>query len=224
MTKTRILLADDHTLLLGAFQRLLEPEFSVVGAVTDGRALLESAPKLKPDLIIVDIGMPRLSGLEAARQIKQSMPKVKLVFLTMNPDPEIAAEAFRLGASAYLVKTSAASELLQALREVLRGGSYISPAIAKGVLGSIFHQPKPKKSPHELTTRQRQVVQLLAEGRSMKEVALVLNLTPRTVAFHKYRTMEQLNLKTFAELVQFAVHEGIVTCRAPGGGNHHHRH
>ncbi len=224
MTKTRILLADDHTLLLGAFQRLLEPEFSVVGTVTDGRTLLESAPKLKPDLIIVDIAMPRLSGLEAARQIKQSMPKVKLVFLTMNPDPEIAAEAFRLGASAYLVKTSAASELLHALREVLRGGSYVSPAIAKGVLGSIFHQPKPKKSPHELTTRQRQVVQLLAEGRSMKEVALVLDLTPRTVAFHKYRTMEQLNLKTFAELVQFAVHEGIVTCRVPGDGDHHQRH
>ena len=215
MTKTRILLADDHALLLGAFQRLLEPEYAVVGAVTDGRALVESALELKPDLIIVDIAMPRLNGLEAARQIKQTLPRVKLVFLTMNHDPEIAAEAFRVGASAFLVKTSAASELLHAIREVLRGGSFVSPSISKGVLGNIFHQPKPKKSSHELTTRQRQVVQLLAEGRSMKEVALVLDLTPRTVAFHKYRTMEQLNLKTFAELVQFAVHEGIVTCQAP---------
>jgi DNA-binding NarL/FixJ family response regulator len=221
MTKTRILLADDHALLLGAFQRLLEPEYTVVGTVTDGRALVESALELKPDLIIVDIAMPRLSGLEAARQIKQSMPKVKLVFLTMNHDPEIAAEAFRVGASAFLVKTSAASELLHAIREVLRGGSYASPTISKGVLGNIFHQPKPKKPSHELTTRQREVVQLLAEGRSMKEVALVLNLTPRTVAFHKYRTMEQLNLKTFAELVQFAVHEGIVTCHTPDSGHHH---
>ena len=223
MTKTRILLADDHLLLLGAFQRLLEPEYAVVGAVTDGKALLESAMELKPDLIIVDVAMPRLSGLEAAHLIKQSMPKVKLMFLTMNHDPEIAAEAFRVGASAYLVKTSAASELLHAIREVLRGGSYVSPSVSKGVLGNIFHQPKPKKPAHELTTRQRQVVQLLAEGRSMKEVALVLNLTPRTVAFHKYRTMEQLNLKTFAELVQFAVHEGIVTCHAPVLEHHSHR-
>ena len=223
MTKTRILLADDHTLLLNAFQRLLEPEYTVVGTVTDGRALVESALELKPDLIIVDIAMPRLSGLEAARQIKQTMPKAKLVFLTMNHDPEIAAEAFRVGASAFLVKTSAASELLHAIREVLRGGSYVSPSVSKGVLGNIFHQPKPKKSSHELTTRQREVVQLLAEGRSMKEVALVLNLTPRTVAFHKYRTMEQLNLKTFAELVQFAVHEGIVTCHTPVLDHRHHR-
>ena len=222
MTKTRILLADDHLLLLGAFQRLLEPEYAVVGAVTDGKALLESAMELKPDLIIVDVAMPRLSGLEAAHLIKQSMPKVKLMFLTMNHDPEIAAEAFRVGASAYLVKTSAASELLHAIREVLRGGSYVSPSVSKGVLGNIFHQPKPRKPAHELTTRQRQVVQLLAEGRSMKEVALVLNLTPRTVAFHKYRTMEQLNLKTFAELVQFAVHEGIVTCHMPAVEHHSH--
>ncbi len=223
MTKTRILLADDHTLLLGAFQRLLEPEYTVVGAVTDGRALVDAALEVHPDLVIVDIAMPRLSGLEAGRLIKESLPKVKLVFLTMNHDPEIAAEAFRVGASAFLVKTSAASELLHAIREVLRGGSYVSPSISKGVLGNIFHQPKPKKSSRELTTRQREVVQLLAEGRSMKEVALVLNLTPRTVAFHKYRTMEQLNLRTFAELVQFAVHEGIVSCEpATPERRHHH--
>ena len=215
MTRTRILLADDHTLLLGAFQRLLEPDYEVVGAVTDGRALVRSALELKPDLIIVDIAMPKLSGLEAARQIKERMPKIKLVFLTMNPDAEVAAEAFRIGASAYLVKTSAASELQHAIRDVLRGGSYVSPSISKGILGSVRRQAKPKKDPHELTQRQREVVQLLGEGRSMKETALILNLTPRTVAFHKYRTMEQLHLKTFAELVQFAVQQGIVSCAQP---------
>lgn len=215
MTRTRILLADDHTLLLGAFQRLLEPDYEVVGAVGDGRALVKSALDLKPDLIIVDIAMPRLSGLEAARQIKERMPKIKLVFLTMNQDTELAAEAFRIGASAYLVKTSAASELQDAIRQVLRGGSYVSPAISKGMIGSVRRQPKPKKDPRELTQRQREVVQLLGEGRSMKETALILNLTPRTVAFHKYRTMEQLHLKTFAELVQFAVQQGIVSCAQP---------
>lgn len=210
----RILLADDHALLLGAFQRLLEPEYTVVGTVADGQALVESALELKPDLIVVDVWMPKLSGLEAARQIKQAMPTVKLVFLTTNHDPEIAAEAFREG-SAYLAKTSAASELLHAIREVLRGGVYVSPTIRKGVLRNIFHRPKPKKPSHQLTTRQREVVQLLAEGRSMREAALVLNLTPRTVAFHKYRAMEQLKLKTFPELVQFAVHEGIITYHTP---------
>ena len=212
MTRTRILLADDHTLLLGAFQRLLEPDYEVVGTVTDGVALLTAAMELKPDLIIIDIAMPRLSGLEAARQIKKSMPRVKLVFLTMNPDTELAAEAFRLGASAYLVKTSAASELQHAIREVLRGGSYVTPIISRGMLLPIRRQPKPKKDPRELTQRQREVIQLLGEGRSMRETALILNLTPRTVAFHKYRAMEQLHLRSFAELVQFAVKQGIVSC------------
>ncbi len=210
MTKPRILLADDHTLLLGAFQRLLEPEYEVVGAVTDGRALVDAAAALKPNVIIVDISMPHLNGIAAAAKIKQSTPKTKLVFVTMNHDSEMAAEAFRTGASAYLVKTSAASELLHAIREVLRGGTYVTPSVAKGVVGSIMRQPKRKKAPKELTERQRQVVQLLAEGRSMKEVALVLNLTPRTVAFHKYRTMEHLHLKSFAELVHFAVQQRII--------------
>jgi len=210
MTKPRILLADDHALLLGAFQRLLESEYDVVGAVTDGRAVADAAAALRPDIIILDIGMPRMSGLEAAKLIRASLPKVKLVFLTMNPDSEMAAEAFRQGASGYLVKTSAASELLHALREVLRGRLYATPTVTKGIVGSIFRQPARRKPVGELTTRQREVVQLLAEGRSMKEAALVLNLTPRTIAFHKYQIMEQLHLKSFAELVQFAVHQNIV--------------
>jgi DNA-binding NarL/FixJ family response regulator len=219
MTKTRILLADDHALLLGAFQRLLEPEYEVVGTVTDGRALLSAAADLKPDVVIVDVAMPHMSGLAAAAQIKQEHPKTKLVFVTMNHDSEVAVEAFRIGASAYLVKTSAASELLHAIREVLRGGTYVTPSITKGMVGSILRQPQRKKPAAELTARQREVVQLLAEGRSMKEVALILDLTPRTVAFHKYRTMEHLHIKSFAELVQFAVqHRIIPPTRDPRSG------
>ena len=214
MTKPRILLADDHALLLGAFQRLLESEYDIVGAVTDGRAVVDAAAALRPDVIILDVGMPRMSGLEAAKLIRASLPNVKLVFLTMNPDSEVAAEAFRLGASGYLVKTSAVSELLHALREVLRGGLYATPTVTKGIVGSIFRQPRRKKPVGALTSRQREVVQLLAEGRSMKEAALVLNLTPRTIAFHKYHIMERLHLKSFAELVQFAVHQNIVHRRA----------
>lgn len=213
MTRTRILLADDHTLLLEAFKRLLEPEYDVVGTVSDGQALLASAQELKPDLIIIDIGMPQISGIEAARRIRESFPKAKLIFLTMNQDSEVAAEAFRIGGSGFLVKTSAASELLHAIREILRGGSYVTPGILKSTVSSVRRQPRPKKDFHELTKRQREVVKLLGEGRSMKEAALILNLTSRTIAFHKYRTMEQLHLKSTAELVQYAVEHGIVSPR-----------
>ncbi len=213
MTRTRILLADDHTLLLEAFKRLLEPEYDVVGTVSDGQALLTSAQELKPDLIIIDIGMPQISGIEAARRIRESFPKAKLIFLTMNHDSEVAAEAFRIGGSGFLVKTSAASELLHAIREILRGGSYVTPGILKRTVSSVRRQPRPKKDFHELTKRQREVVKLLGEGRSMKEAALILNLTSRTIAFHKYRTMEQLHLKSTAELVQYAVEHGIVSPR-----------
>lgn len=213
MTRTRILLADDHTLLLEAFKRLLEPEYDVVGTVSDGQALLTSAQELKPDLIIIDIGMPQISGIEAARRIRESFPKAKLIFLTMNHDSEVAAEAFRIGGSGFLVKTSAASELLHAIREILRGGSYVTPGILKRTVSSVRRQPRPKKDFHELTKRQREVVKLLGEGRSMREAALILNLTSRTIAFHKYRTMEQLHLKSTAELVQYAVEHGIVSPR-----------
>ncbi len=213
MTRTRILLADDHTLLVEAFKNLLEPEYEVVGTVSDGQALVTSAQELKPDLIIIDIGMPQISGIEAARRIRESNPKVKLIFLTMSQDSEVAAEAFRNGGSGFLVKTSAASELLHAIREILRGGSYVTPGILESTVTSVRRQPRPKKDFHELTKRQREVVKLLGEGRSMKEAALILNLTPRTIAFHKYRTMEQLHLKSSAELVQYAVEHGIVSPR-----------
>jgi len=208
MTPPRVLLADDHAMLLGAFEKLLTPDCTIVGQVSDGRALIDAAQRLKPDLIVLDITMPGLNGLEAGRLVKQTMRSVKLVFLTMNEDPDLAAEAFRAGASAYLLKRSAASELLIAIREVMRGRSYITPLIAGGLVGTLLSGDE-RKTP-DLTSRQREVLQLLAEGRSMKEIAVLLKVTPRTVAFHKYRMMEQLKVKSTAELVQYAVRHHIV--------------
>ena len=209
MRRPRVLLADDHALLLGAFETLLSGECDIVGQVADGRALVAAVEALNPDIVVLDISMPILNGLEAARQIKHKAPDVKLIFLTMNEDADLAAEAFRAGASAYLLKRSAASELLTAIREVTQGRSYVTPLITEGLMGSLLHGDDRTPS-HELTPRQREVLQLLAEGRSMKEVASVLNLTPRTVAFHKYRMMEQLKVKSTAELVQYAVRHHIV--------------
>jgi DNA-binding NarL/FixJ family response regulator len=209
MPGPRVLLADDHALLLGAFEKLLTPECEVVGTVTDGRALITAAQQLKPDVIVLDIAMPLLNGLDAGRQIKQMFPRVKLVFLTMNEDADLAAEAFRAGASAYLLKRSAASELLAAIREVMKGRSYVTPLVTEGLVGSFMHTAA-RKPAHELTPRQREVLQLIAEGHSMKQVAALLNVTPRTVAFHKYRMMEQLNIKSSAELIQFAIRNQIV--------------
>jgi DNA-binding NarL/FixJ family response regulator len=207
MTRPRILMADDHLMLLEAFKALLEPEFEVVGTVTDGRTLLEEFSRLHPDVVLVDVAMPLLNGLDAGRQLKAQRRSVKLIYLTMNPDPDVASEALRLGASGYLLKSSAAQELKQAIHEALRGLSYITPLITREVVGSLIER---RTSRPALTTRQREVLQLLAEGRSMKEVAAILDVTPRTVAFHKYRMMEQLRRKTTAALVQFAVREGIV--------------
>jgi len=209
MSRPRVLLADDHALLLGAFEKLLAGEFDVVGQVSDGRALVAEVDKLRPDVIVLDISMPLLNGLEAGRQIKQKLRDVKLIFLTMNEDADLAAEAFRSGASGYVLKRSAASELSTAIREVMQGRSYVTPLITEGLVGSLRHSEE-RKPAHELTARQREVLQLLAEGRSMKEVASVLNVTPRTVAFHKYRMMEQLKVKSTAELVQYAVKQHIV--------------
>lgn len=197
-------------MVLDAFQKLLEPRCEVVGKVTDGRALLEAAPKLKPDVIVVDIGMPLLNGLEATRRLKQSMPAVKLIVLTMNEDPDIAAEAVAAGASGYLLKKSAASELFKAIQEVLKGKTCFTPQIAQGLEDGFIKDPWGKKRDKKLTPRQREVLQLLAEGRSMKEIGDILHLTPRTVAFHKYRIMEVLGVKTTADLIQFAVKSHLV--------------
>jgi DNA-binding NarL/FixJ family response regulator len=207
MARPRILMADDHVMLLDAFRALLEPEYEVVGTVTDGRMLLEEFARLNPDVVLLDVAMPLLNGLDAGRQLKAQRKSVKLIYLTMNPDPDLAGEALRLGASGYVLKSSAAQELKQAIQEALRGRSYITPLITRDVVGSLIEKRVGRR---ELTLRQREVLQLLAEGRSMKEAAAILDLTPRTIAFHKYRMMEQLGLKTSAELVQFAVKQGIV--------------
>ena len=208
MSATRVLLADDHALLLGAFEKLLAAECDIVGQVSDGRALVAAAETLKPDVIVLDIAMPLLNGLEAGRQIKRKLRDVKLVFLTMNEDPELAAEAFRSGASAYLLKRSAASELTTAIREVMNGRSYVTPLITSGMVGSLLKERDTGEA--DLTSRQREVLQLLAEGHSMKEVANLLNLTPRTVAFHKYEMMKRLNVNSTAELIRYAVKRHIV--------------
>ncbi len=208
MRAPRVLLADDHALLLGAFEKLLAGECEIVGQASDGRALVAAADVLKPDVIVLDIAMPLLNGLEAGRQIKRKLPDVKLVFLTMNEDPELAAEAFRSGASAYLLKRSAASELTTAIREVMNGRSYVTPLMTGGMVGSLLKVKDTGDA--DLTSRQREVLQLLAEGHSMKEVASLLNLTPRTVAFHKYEMMKRLNVNSTAELIQYAVKRHIV--------------
>jgi len=210
MTRPRVLLADDHTLLLEAFEKLLAEECDVVGTAPNGRALLEAAEKLNPDIAVIDIAMPLLNGLDAARQLKKLQPSVRIIFLTMNEDPELAAEAFRCGASGYLLKRSAASELITAIREIMKHRSYVTPLVTEGLMGAMIHQRKAGHSLEDLTPRQREVIQLLAEGRSMKEVAAILNIAARTVAFHKYRIMVQLRLKNTAELIQYAIKHHII--------------
>lgn len=189
MKRPRVILADDHTLILDALKNLLEPEFEVVGLFADGRALLEGAVALHPQVIVLDIGMPTMNGLNAGERLKHAMPLVKLVYLTMNHDPDMAGEAFRLGASAYLLKNSAATELQKAIREVVRGGYYVTPLMTKGMDGSFVQNFK---------------------LRSMKEVAFVLNVSPRTVAFHKYTMMEHLHIRSNAELIEYAMRSSIV--------------
>jgi DNA-binding NarL/FixJ family response regulator len=209
MNRPRVILADDHTLVLDALKNLLEPEFDVVGIFADGLSLIESAPKLNPHVIVLDIGMPTMNGLNAGQRLKQMMPLVKLIYLTMNQDPDMAGEAFRLGASAYLLKNSAASELVRAIREVVRGGFYVTPLMTKDMVGSFVQNFKRRKSTNHLTLRQKEVLQLLAEGRSMKEAAFVLNVSPRTVAFHKYTMMEHLNIRSSAELIEYAMRSSL---------------
>jgi DNA-binding NarL/FixJ family response regulator len=211
MKRPRVLLADDHRLLREAFSQLLAPGCDVVGAVGDGRALLAAARDLRPDIVVLDIAMPLLNGLEAARQLKGMMPEVGLIFLTVSEDPDLAAEAFRAGASGYLLKNSAASELFKAIQEVSQGRSYVTPLATQGLVGSLIREPAPARGNGQLTSRRREVLRLLAEGRTMKEIAHILAITPRTVAFHKYSMMEDLGIKTSAELVQFAIKHHLTT-------------
>jgi DNA-binding NarL/FixJ family response regulator len=211
MKKPRILLADDHKIVLEGLKSLLEPEFELIGTVEDGRTLVDQAGKLHPDVIVADISMPQLNGIEAVRQIKKKDDTIKVVFLTMHLDATYAASAFEAGASGFVLKHSAPSELITAIREAVRGRTYVTPLIA----GDLIHTYQKTGSPEkqlktELSSRQREILQLLAEGKTAKEIGSILNVSARTVEFHKYRLMENLNIKTSAELVQYAVKHGLV--------------
>ena len=204
MKKPRVLLADDHRIVIEGLRSILETEFDLVGAVGDGRALLAAAAKLEPDVIIVDVSMPLLNGIEAARQIIKLRPDARIIFLTMHADTTYAARALETGASGYVLKHSAPAELVTAIRKVLSGGVYVTPSLDRK------RTPK-RKTDVPLTTRQREVLQLVAEGHSAKQIASVLNISARTVEFHKYRIMEDLHVHSNAELVQYAIKHGIAS-------------
>jgi DNA-binding NarL/FixJ family response regulator len=211
MNRPRILIADDHTLICEALRKMIEPEYQVVGSVGDGRSLLETAPLLRPDVVLLDVAMPLLNGIDAGRQLKRIMPRTKLIYLTMNADRDVAVEAFRIGASGYLLKSSAGPELLKAIRETLRGGRYITPPVADCMKLTLCRAPQALHHNKTLTERQREVLQLIAEGYSMEQIALILNITIRTVAFHKYRIMEEFKIGNNADLVIFAVRQNLVS-------------
>ena len=212
MKRPRLLLGDDHAIILDGLRRILEPHCDIVGSAQDGRALVAAAQELHPDVVVADISMPLLNGIEAARQILKADPRVKIVFLTMHPDVTYATEAFRAGASGYVLKNSAASELVTAIQAVLKGRTYLTPLVAKDVIASWLEVPaSPENLPPALTPRQREILQLVAEGRAAKDIAAILNISPRTVEFHKYRIMEVLGLRTTAELTQYAIKHGIVS-------------
>jgi DNA-binding NarL/FixJ family response regulator len=211
MGKTRILLADDHTMMCAGLTKLLEPDYDVVGSVEDGLALLKAVDELKPEVVLLDIAMPLLNGLDAARELKKRMPQVKLIFLTMESDCCVAAEAFRTGAVAYLLKTSQAAELLQAVRDAIRGISYVAPQIGRAMETRFIRDPRAMNHPNRLTNRQREVLQMLAEGRSMKEIAYILEIAYRTVRFHKSQIMEELGITTNSGLVKYAMRNGMIS-------------
>lgn len=209
----KVLLADDHKVVLQGLRRILEsPEFDVVGSVRDGRALIDASRELKPDIIIADVSMPLLNGIEAARQIRKDNPKAKIIFLTMHPEAIYAVEAMKAGSSGYLVKTVDDDELIDAARKVRDGGIYIAPKLAEVVLNALQAPRKSARGVEDvLTARQREVLQLLAEGRTPKEIAAVLKISYRTVEFHKYRIMETLGLKTVPALAAYAARQGMVS-------------
>lgn len=217
MARIRVLMADDHTLVLEGLRKLLASEFELVGMVENGRALLEAAPRLMPDVVLMDISMPMLNGFEAARKLKRKLPSVKIVFLTMHSEKAYVAEAFHTGASGYLLKRSAASELAFAIREVMKGRFYVTPLVAKDVMGMYFDPQtysRPRiarlsESAGSLTSRQREVLQLVAEGRTNKEIAAIMNISIKTVEFHKAGIMGRLGLHTTAELTRYALVHGI---------------
>jgi DNA-binding NarL/FixJ family response regulator len=209
--RPRVLLADDHTLMLEGIRLMLEPEFELVGSVVDGQALLAAAQKLSPDVILLDISMPLLNGIDAAVQLRKILPAARLIFVTMHADADYVTEAFRAGASGYLLKRAAASELLTAVREVLKGNHYVSPSVTRNALNSLIAAPwRGSKLSHNLTPRQREVLQLVAEGRSRKEVADILHISVKTVEFHKAALTRELSLKTPADFTRYAIEHGMI--------------
>jgi DNA-binding NarL/FixJ family response regulator len=210
MKRITILIADDHALFSGALQTLLEPEYEVIGCVRDGLALVRTAADLKPDLVLIDVGMPMLNGVDAGRELKKLMPRMKLIFMTMNPDPQIASEAFRIGASGYLLKDSEPEELLEAVHKAIQGASYMTPQIRQAIEQRFIQDPRSLSRPTRLTDRQIEVLQMLAEGRRLQEIADILQISKRTVRFHKARIMEELAITTNAELVQYAIKHSIL--------------
>ncbi|HNP28950.1 MAG: response regulator transcription factor [Nitrospira sp.] len=213
ITRPRILLADDHALVLEGLAKLVTEDCDLVGKVEDGRSLLQAAQKLEPDVIVLDISMPKLNGLDAGRQLKKLLPSTKLIFLTMHADPLYAKEAFQIGASGFLLKRSAASELMQAIQAVMKGQFYVTPVIAKDFLGTFTQEmPVPKTGTTDsLTSRQREVLQLIAEGHSTKEMASMLHVSPKTIEFHRGKIIRELDLHSTAELTRYAIDHGLIS-------------
>lgn len=210
--KPRLLLADDHTLLLEGIRLMLKPEFDLVGSVEDGQALLAAAKRLKPDVILLDISMPLLNGIDAARRLRKIAPSARLIFVTMHAGADYVDEAFRAGAMGYLLKRAAASELIIAIRAVLKGNRYVSPLVARNALEALSSSSAPGgKFSDRLPPRQREVLQLVAEGRSRKEISDILSISVKTVEFHKGKLKDRLNLQTAADFTRYAIEHGIIT-------------
>jgi DNA-binding NarL/FixJ family response regulator len=209
MAQTRILLADDHTVTLEGIRAVLDPHYDIVGAVADGRALVEAALRLKPDLIILDITMPLLNGIDAAVQIGKGLPGVKLLFVTMHVNPAYLEAALSAGAMGYVLKSAAREELLEAITKVLSGRIYITPSLSSEQLGR-FRDPLLAAAALRLTERERQILQLIAEGRAAKEMAYVLNISVKTVAFHRENIKRKLGWRTTAEMTKHAIERGLI--------------
>ncbi len=212
MKRPRLLLADDHTLVVEGLAKILESEFDPVGTAENGRELLRLAEELKPDVVLLDISMPLLNGLDACKQLIQTSPQAKVIFVTMHADADYVAEAFRVGGSGYLLKRSAASELVNAIHEVLKGRCYVTPQVTREALGPLLGGTGAdmRKLSSTLTSRQREVLQLVAEGRSVKEIAALLKISAKTVEFHKCALMERLDIHTTAELTRYAIEHGLI--------------